>query len=400
MRFRTTVLESDGSTVQAELEAVDVHELHAQVHRQGRTLLRARPLDAAGSAAPRQVALAPRRLLLLTQALHEALDAGVPLLSTLLAVAEQEYDDRVAELIEDLGRRIEAGQSLSDALAAYPRAFPTVYCALVRAGEQSGNLPRVLQSIAGFLEWRIEIATIVKQAMIYPAVVATAGYAMILFLLSFVIPRLGSVLDKIGGELPRASQLLIGGSAFVADHILAIVLGSFAAIAAIVLALRTASARSFVAGAMQRLPVVRGVMAALSVAQFSRTFGLLLQAGLTMTSALELAAASAASPAFRDRVLRAKDRILGGSRLIDATEEVDLLPPVALSMIKVGEEAGRLPTTFERLGAQYDREVKAAVRRALSLLEPIVTVVLGIVVGGVAVLVVTTIYSAMKGIGR
>lgn len=401
MRFRTTVLEHDGSTVQAVLEAPDEQALHVQLHRQGRTLVRANPLDAvtaAGTGGP--VELKPRRLLLLTQALYEALDAGVPLLSTLRAVAEQEDDERVTTLLEDLAHRIEAGQTFSDALTAHPRAFPPVYCALVRAGEHSGSLPQVLRSIVGFLDWRLEITGIVKQAMIYPAVIGVAGYAMVLFMLSFVIPRLGSVLSKMGGHLPAASRVLLDCSGFVASHVFAIVLLTAAGVAGLVVSLRTQSARNALATALSTLPVARHVVATLAIAQFCRTFGLLLQAGLTMTSALDLGAAAVASPRFRDRILQAKERILGGARLIDAAAEVHLLPPVAMSMVRVGEEAGRLPVTFERLSEIYDREVKAAVKRALSLLEPVVTVVLGLVVGGVAVLVVTTIYSAMRGIGK
>lgn len=400
MRFQTTVLESDGTAVQAELEAPDAQALHTQLHREGRTLLRVEPIDAEAARRDGPIALSQRRLLLLTQALFEALDAGVPLLTTLRAVGEQEEDERIVNLLADLGQRIEAGQTFSDALAAHPRAFPPVYCALVRAGEQSGSLPRVLHSIIGFLEWRLDIGATVKQAMIYPAIVAAAGYAMVLFMLSFVIPRLGSVLGKMGGQLPAASRMLIEASGFVAAHIGMIVLASIAAIVGGVMSLRLPAVRDFFSNLMASLPVVRNVLGTLAVAQFCRVFGVLLQAGLTMPHALELGAASVASVRFRDDVLRAKERILGGTRLIDATQEIELLPPVALSMVKVGEEAGRLPTTFERLGQLYDREVKAAVRRALSLLEPVVTVALGLVVGGVAVLVVTTIYSAMKGIGK
>ena len=200
--------------------------------------------------------------------------------------------------------------------------------------------------------------------------------------------------------MPAASRMLIEASGFVAAHIGMIVLASIAAIVGGVMSLRLPAVRDFFSNLMASLPVVRNVLGTLAVAQFCRVFGVLLQAGLTMPHALELGAASVASVRFRDDVLRAKERILGGTRLIDATQEIELLPPVALSMVKVGEEAGRLPTTFERLGQLYDREVKAAVRRALSLLEPVVTVALGLVVGGVAVLVVTTIYSAMKGIGK
>lgn len=401
MRFRSTILEPDGATVTVELEATDELALHAELHREGRTLLKVKPLEvAAKRTAPASVRLKPRRLLLLTQALHEALDAGVPLLSTFRAVGEQEEDERVAAMLEDLADRVAAGQTLSDSLAVYPRAFPDVYCALVRAGEQSGSLPSVLQSIAGFLEWKIEIGGVVKQAMIYPMVVASAGYGMVLFLLSFVVPRLGEVISKIGTDMPPASKVLIDMSGFVAGNILAIAIGSVAAVVAFVLLLRTPRFQSMVAGVLAVLPIARTVVSTLAIAQFCRNFSVLLNAGLTMTSALELGSAAVSAPSFRGKLDATRERIVGGARLGEAFEEAEVLPPVALSMVKVGEEAGRLPITFERLSRLYDREVKEAVKKALAMLEPLVTVLLGVVVGGVAVLVIMTIYSAMKGIGK
>jgi type II secretory pathway component PulF len=402
MRFRSTILEADGTQSLAVLDAADEQALHDQLHREGRSLLRVRALDTAPEArkVSTEVRMATRRLLLLTQALHEALDAGVPLLGTFRAVAEEEEDPAIAALLHDLGERVAAGQMLSDSLAIYPRSFPTIYCALIRAGEQSGSLPDVLHSIAGFLEWRLEIGATVKQAMIYPLVVAAAGYGMVLFLLAFVIPRLGSVLSKIGGELPLASRLLIGASGFVADHIGAIALGSIAAAVGAAWLLRRQACQSLMLRFLGALPVVRDLMTTLAIAQFARTFSVLLRSGLTMTSALELGGASVSLPRVRSGIDGARERILAGAGLGEALRVEAVLPPVALSMVVVGEEAGRLPITFERLAKLYDREVKAAVKRALGLLEPVVTVLLGIVVGGVAVLVVGTIYSAMKGIGK
>lgn len=400
MRFRSTILETDGSMSQAVLEANDEQALHDRLHREGRALVRVAEVGRAMGAPSDGVRLTTRRLLLLTQALHEALDAGVPLLGTFRAVAEQEQDPRIVAMLENLADRVAAGQVLSDALASHPRAFPGIYCALVRAGEQSGSLPSVLASIASFLEWRIEITATVKQAMVYPLVVAGAGYAMVLFLLSFVVPRLGAVLAKMGGELPAASRMLIGSSQFVATNLPWIVLASAAVVAATWLSAKTAAFQDLAMTAFGRLPVVRGLVGTLALAQFARTFSVLLQAGLTMTAALDLGGSAVALPRFRAAVDGVRSRILGGARLGEALRAESVLPPVALSMVVVGEEAGRLPVTFERLSRLYDREVKAAVKRALGLLEPVVTVVLGVVVGGVAVLVVGTIYSAMKGIGR
>lgn len=403
MRFRSTILDADGSQSQAVLEANDELELHARLHGEGRTLLRAQALERpAVAAAPElgSVHIPPRRLLLLTQALYEALDAGVPLLGTFQAVAEQEEDPRIAALLEYIGDRVASGQMLSEAMTEHPQAFPAIYCSLVRAGEQSGSLPEVLLSIAGFLEWRIEIASTVKQAMVYPLIVAAAGYGMVLFMLSFVIPRLGSVLSKMGGELPAASLMLISASGFVAANVWYILGGTIAGVAAFVLLAKTPIVQGAILDLLGRLPVVHNVVRTLAIAQFARTFSVLLHAGLTMTQALDLGGAAVALPNVRDRIDGARERILAGARLGEALRAEEVLPPVALSMVLVGEEAGRLPVTFERLSRLYDREVKAAVKKALGLLEPAVTVLLGLVVGGVAVLVVTTIYSAMKGIGK
>lgn len=400
MRYRSTILEPDGSTVTTVLDAPDEQSLHGSLHREGRTLVRVVSLDAVEKREVVSVSLSQRRLLMLTQALFEALDAGVSLLATFDAIAEQEEDDRIAAMLEDLSERVAAGQMLSDALSAHPRAFPSIYCSLVRAGEQSGSLPSVLESMAGFLEWRIEIAGTVRQAMVYPMVVAIAGYAMVLFLLSFVIPRLGEVLSKIGNELPAASVMLIDASTFVAGNIVWIALGSVVGFVGFLVMLRNSGFQGMVVNVLGGLPVISNVISTLAVAQFARTFSVLLHSGLTMTTALQLGAASVSAPKLRERIERAGDRILSGARLGEALEEQEVLPPVAMSMVKVGEEAGRLPITFERLGRLYDREVKDAVKKALGLMEPVVTVLLGLVVGGVAVLVVMTIYSAMKGIGR
>lgn len=400
MRFQSKILERDGSTAVLDLEAADAQSLHEELHRQGRVLLRAEPLAERQTAATQSVRLTPRRLLLFTESLRDALDAGVPLLVAFSAIAEQTEEADYKAMLEDLGRRIASGQQLAEALQEHPRAFPFVYCALIKAGEQSGSLPQVLESLAGFLEWRLEITGVVRQAMVYPLVVAFAGYAMILFLLSFVVPRIGTVLDKLGGELPPASKMLLAASDFISTNLPMVLVGTAVAIVAFLQAMRVDASRVALASLAARAPLFGPVLETLAVAQFCRTFGVLLQAGLSMPHALDLTAATIGMRGPRERIKQVHDRILGGARLGEAVGQYELLPPVALSMVRVGEEAGRLPTTFERLSKLYDREVKEKVKRALSLLEPIVTVGLGLVVGGVAVIVIGTIYSALRGIGQ
>lgn len=398
MRYRSTILESDGSTATLDVDAADEQSLHDRLFAEGRMLLRARPL--AAEVPVRSVRLSPRRLLLLVQALHGALDAGVPLLTVLQSMAQQEEDGRVAALLQDVGDRIARGATFADALAAHPRSFPPLLIALARAGEHSGQLPDVLDATARHLEWKQEIAGTVRQALLYPVIVLAAGYGLVLFLLSFVVPRLGDVISRMGTELPAASRALISCSGFVAANLPAILLASAAAVVLAVCGARTDRGKAIGMALFLRLPVARAVAATLQLAQFCRTMAVLLHAGLDMTASLELAAAATAGNGARASLHDVRERILRGDRFGEALQAARFLPPVALGMVRVGEDAGRLPFTMTRLGALYDREVKNVVKRALALLEPAVIVLLGLVVGGVAVLVVVTIYSAMRGIGR
>ena len=401
MNYRSTYLEADGKTATAVVEAPDEQALHELLHRQGRTLLRAKVVGGvAGAIEAGNPRIPPKKLILFVQSLEGALEAGVPLLTTIAAIAEQEDDPQLEAMFMDIAERVSSGTPLSDAMARYPRSFPGVFCAMVRAGEHSGSLPKVLESMASFLEWRKEIGGTIKQAMIYPAVVLAAGYGLVMFLLSFVIPKLGDILSKIGGDLPAASKMLISCSGFVEQHVVWMLLGTVAAFVGVVLAARTDAGRSAFATLFSVMPVARTVVKTLNIAQFCRNMGVLLNAGLTMTSSMELAAEAIAAKGTREAILGSRDAILGGAKLTEALDDIDLLPPVAMSMVRVGEEAGKLSGTFERLSKVYDREVKDAVKKALGLLEPIVTVMLGLVVGGVAVLVISTIYSAMKGIGK
>ncbi len=400
MRYRSTYIEEGGRAVTAVLEAADEQQLHEQLHREGRSLVRVRPLDRIDDASSQRVRLSPARVLLFLQALQNSVDAGVPLLTALAALEEQENDATVAAVYADIRDRVAGGQPLSDALANYPRSFPPVSCALVRVGESSGRLPEVLSAMVEFLEWRAALAGTVKQAVIYPAVVLTAGYGLLLFLMSFVIPKLGSVIEKIGNDLPPASLMLIASSKFVAANILWIVLASVAGVIGAGLGLRTDTGRGLLARVFASFPVASGIVRSLSLVQTCRNLAVMLDAGITLPAAMEHTAAAVSLPRLATALREVRERLLGGNKLTDAFAEFEVMPPIALSMVRVGEDSGRLPQSFARLAAVYDREVRESVKRAIGLLEPIVTVALGVVVGGVAVLVITTIYGAMKGLGK
>jgi type II secretory pathway component PulF len=398
MRYRSTLLEADGTTAVAELEANDAHALHVACAESGRLLIAATPIALADRR--RRQRLNAARLIAFTQSVQTAIAAGVPLLVVLGSIHEEETDPEAKAIHAAIVDAVAQGETLGDAMERFPHAFPKVYVAMVRAGEASGSLESMLDSLESFLEWREDLRRTISQATMYPAIVLTAAYGLGLFLLAFVIPRLAEILTKVSDELPLASRVLIGASDFVATHLIAIVGASIAAVVVIRRALRSRTGATLANEIVVRLPVARRVVASFAHAQMSRTMAVLGEAGLSVTQSLQLVADTLPLPRLAHAVERARDAIVGGAPITQAFRGERLFPPLALSMLQVAEEAGGLSRCFRRLSDVYDREAKTAVRRAIALLEPIVIVFLGLVVGGLAATIITTLYTAMQGIAR
>jgi type II secretory pathway component PulF len=397
--YSSTYLDEAGREGTATLEARDEQDLHEILHRQGRLLLRATTGKSEVKVKSRR--FPPKKLLIFTQSMESSLDAGVPVLQALESIKDQEDDPRYATVYDGLCERLTGGGSLAECLKAYPRSFSPIYASLVHAGESSGKLPSVFATLGSFLEWRSELVATARQAMIYPAIVMTAAYALVLFLLTFVIPSLGEVIGKLGAdELPTASLWLISISGVVNENILTVIGASLAAVIALVFAMRTDRGRALLTGSLNRLPVARTVVSTLNIAQLCRTMSALLGSGITVIQAMELAEPALSLPSLRNGLRQSKEKILAGSKVHSALQEVRLLPPVALGMVRIGEESGDLPKCFDRLGRMYDREAKAAVKRALAMLEPAVVVALGVIIGSVAAVIISTLYTAVGGLGR
>ena len=399
MQFQSTFVESDGTRVSALLDAEDEQALHDGLAKAGRLLLSATPVTQTRARA-RSPRLSGRRMVAFTQSMETSLEAGVSILQAFESIRSQETDRRVERMWADIIARISQGESLADAMGAHRRSFNPLYCAMVKAGETSGTLDKVFGSLGRFLEWRAELRAVAMQAMIYPMVVCSAAYGLVLFLLSFVIPRIAEIIRKIMAELPPASRMLLVLSDLVQGHLVAVLVGTVALVGSAVMLLRTDGGRQMGAAFMARLPLARNIVATLNLAELSRTLSVLLDSGLSMVQALDLCAGVVSLPTVRQGIERSRQQIVDGSRITEAFGGQRLFPPLAMSMIKVGEEAGSLPMSFHRLGVVYDRDAKSAVKTALTVLEPAVTVMLGVLVGGVAAIVITTLYKATQGLAR
>ena len=394
MRYRSRYVEPGAGCVStAILEADSEEELSAQLRSSGKVLLRARPL-----LGDRARGLSNRQLFTFTQSIESLHRGGVPILSALRALADQEQDQRMSRVYEELGDHISRGRSLADAMKGCSRPFPQMYVELVRAGESSGSLNETFAYLASYLDWSLEIRSTVRQALVYPIVVLTAAYALVVFMLSFAVPRMVGILTKIAHELPASTRVLMGASDFVSANVLLIALGSIGAWIAAFFFVRSAIGSRTVATAFGHLPVTRRIVLAVQRALICRTLSVLLWSGLALIDCLRLTASIVSLRSLATGLGQVEARVLEGTSLTSAFGETRLLPSTALVLLRAGENSGQISESFQHLAHLYDRDARESVKKALALLEPAATVVLGAIIVIVAGVILNTIYGALQGL--
>lgn len=319
------------------------------------------------------------------------LEAGLPLDRALAFSAEHLGNHTVQDALRRVRREVQTGASLADSLAAQPAVFDPIFPALISAGEATGQLETVFERLSEHLEEGTELRSQVRSALIYPALMAVVAGIGVLVLLGFVVPRFTSILEEVGGTLPLSTRLLVAASAGLTSWWwvwLPIVL-------ALGYGLVTALRRSDIQRAWHRRrlqwPWVGDLELKYATAQFTRTLGLLLRSGLSILPSLRIARGSMSNVALREGVERASASVGEGSALAPSLAET--LPPLAVQMLAVGEESGRLDELCLRVADTYDGEVRRAIRTAVALIEPALIIVFGGLVGFVALAMLQAIYS-------
>lgn len=397
MQFRSIILEPDGRRAVVELEAASEAALATRLLDNGRILIQAEQSRRAEDTR-RGRALAPKQLLAFTDALESLLDGGVPVITALEAIAEQEEDLDVADIYRGIARRIGEGDKLAEAFRMYPRSFSTMYVEILAAGEESGNIDGSLKYLSDFLKWSEEIRGVIKQATVYPIVVMSAAYGLVIFMLGVVVPKLAAMLEGMVTEMPPSSQVLFAMSGFVEAHLGKIFLGTLVFVFLLRRFLRSPGGQRTVLSGLSRMPVARGIVVALNRARACRTLGVLIASGLTIVKSLELTARIVTLPWFRAELEQVRVDLTEGAMLSAALSETDVLSPFGRVLLKAGEDTGRFDRAFDRMAGIYDHDARSEVKRAIGYLEPAMTVFIGIVIAGIAVTVINTIYSAIQGV--
>jgi general secretion pathway protein F len=320
------------------------------------------------------------------------LESAFPLDRALAAVSRVVARRDVAAAVLDVRDRVRGGARLDEAMAAHPAEFPRFAVGMVRAGERGGKLAAALDRLAGQMERDQALRARLASAMVYPAVVAAAGAGALAVLFAWVLPRFVTLLADTGSAIPRSTRLLLGAGKFVGEWWWALLLIPVV-VAAIVAAVRsTEEGRAGVDRALLAVPIVGGLRRRAAASRLARTLSALLESGLPILGALEVAAASQSDGAVAGEVLRAREDVRAGDRLAAALRRSGAFPFLFVQMVEVGEEGGRLPEMLERAAASMEGELERGLDRLLRLVEPVMIVFFGLLVGAVALSLLQAIY--------
>ncbi len=335
-----------------------------------------------GTAAPRlfQRGISTTELALLTRQLATLIQAALPLDETLAAVANQTEKPRIKSMLFAIRSRVLEGHSLAVGLADYPKVFPELYRATVDAGEQSGHLDTVLERLADYTESRQEIQGKVRQALIYPAFLSLFAVAIVVFMMTSIVPQVVSVFEDTGQELPGLTLSLIAMSDFVVDYGMFMLLVVVAAVIGFqVLLTRPAFVMKYHMF-LFRLPIIQRLVRGLNAAMFTRTFSILTGSGVTVIEAMKISAKVVANLPMREAILQATDRVREGSGIKNALGQSKLFPPMTLQLIASGENSGKLEEMLERASVQLEREQVTLIAYIVGILEPVIILSMGIMV--------------------
>src|SRR5215468_1225010 len=338
--------------------------------------------------------IARRDVLAFTQQLATLIEAGMPLDRALAIQGELASSARLRAIVADVLQRVRGGSSLADALDMHhPRPFSRLYVNMVRAGEKGGALEVTLRRLAEFLEESGEFRDAIASALIYPALLAAVGTAAVIFLLSFVVPRFAAIFSDVQAALPLPTLILLRVSEAIQHQGWLLGLLGLAGVVALRLALATPAGRLRADRLLLSLPIVGEVIVKIEMARFSRILGTLLRGGVALVSALAVVTELLGNRVLARAVAALGDGVRRGAGLAQPMADAAIFPRLAVHMVRVGEETGRLEDTLLRVAATYEADSRKVLKRLIALAEPCVILVMGLVVGFIVVAMLLAILS-------
>ncbi|WP_426271023.1 type II secretion system F family protein [Dyella kyungheensis] len=378
-------LDKRGKRMKGDMAAKNASLVKAELRRQGmnpQTVKeRGKPLfGATGSTVkPRDVAIFSRQIATM-------MASGVPMVQSFEIIADGQKNVRFKNMLTDVKQTIEGGSALHEALAKYPVEFDELYRNLVHAGEASGVLDTVLDTVATYKERTEAIKAKIKKALFYPVMVLAVALLVSMIMLLFVVPVFAQTFKDAGAELPAPTQIVINASEFMKAYWWAVIGGIVGGVVALVMAKkRSLKFAHFLDRVMLKIPVIGNILRQSAIARFARTLGVTFRAGVPLVEALDAVAGATGSVVYGDAVKQMREDVAVGHQLQLSMRQTGVFPNMVVQMTAIGEESGALDHMLFKVAEFYEEEVNNAVDTLATLLEPLIMVILGVLVGGMVI---------------
>jgi type IV pilus assembly protein PilC len=392
--FTYRVITDSGAVLEKESDAVDMESLHRELEEKGCFVLNIRPSVYGESAAKgwgitklplfKKREIKTRDLIIFNQELLALIKAGLPILQCLDILIERIEKERLAEVLNKVREDVRAGGHLSESLAAHPQ-IPQLYTAFLRVGETSGTMVEVIQRYINYLKIVDNIRQKVINALIYPAILFAVVTAVVVFLLTFVVPIFAEMYKDFSSQLPLPTIILMRFTSFIKANIIPIGLFILCLAATFRMWLQTSSGKLKVWGIILKAPLIKDIIGRYFVSQLTRTLALVLGGGIPLVPALEIVYNSITNPILANKIKKAAAKVNEGTSLASAFESEGAMESLPNQMIHVGESTGSLEEMLKAIADLYDEEIALNITRLTTLMEPLLMLVMGVLVGVIVV---------------
>jgi type IV pilus assembly protein PilC len=391
-KYKYKAINESGKTVYSRLDAANASDLELRIDRMGLELINFKEVKTGGLYITRR-RITRQDLITFCYHLEQLTRAGIPLIDGLSDLRDSVENPRFREIISAMIESIEGGRTLSQSMADFPRLFDDVFINLIRVGEESGQLPEVLKNMTDSLKWQDELAAQTKKVLMYPAFVGLVVVGVIFFLMIYLVPQLVSFIKNMGEEIPLHTAVLIAVSNFFQNYWYAILATPFAFFALLIYAMHVSEkVRYKVDEYKLQLWIIGPILRKIILTRFANYFSLLYASGVAILTSLKISEEIVGNLAVAAALKNVRQQIADGNSISASMENVALFPPLVLRMLKVGESTGDLDSALSNVSYFYSREVKESIEKVQAMIEPLLTIVLGTLLGWVMLSVLGPIY--------
>lgn len=396
-------ISAQGKKVSGVLDGESLKAVKTRLKKDGVVVLEISEASAARTAAGRQIAFGARRVRMsdlanATRQLATLLSAGLPLMDALSVLVEQENSPGLKAALSSVRDDMREGSSLADALRSNPKAFSPLYINMVSAGEASGTLELTLERLADFLEEQVRSRGRLLAALAYPALMTIIGMGVLFFLFSFVLPKVVGMFEDMKRQLPLITLLLLRVVDFISGYWWLIIISVAAGIYYLKRHLSTPAGRERLDALMLKAPVFGSLIKMIAVSRFARTLGILLQNGVPALTALDIVKNVVGNTVLAAAIQKARESVREGESIADPLRRSGLFPPVVVQMAAVGEKSGELEKMLLKVSDSLDRAVESRITALMSLIEPVIILVMGAVIGFIVIAILLPILQMSSGV--